>query len=44
MEHDVASKFEEMFTKFSSDPQARERAKGCAELWTTGSRELFRVV
>jgi triphosphoribosyl-dephospho-CoA synthetase len=45
MEHEVesASEFEELITKYSSDPQAREAAKGYTDLWTTGRRELFRV-
>ena len=46
MEHEVesASEFEELMTRYSSDPQAREEAKGYTDLWTTGRRELFRVV
>ena len=46
MEHDVesASEFEELLTRYSLDPQAREKAKGYTELWTTGRRELFRIV
>ena len=46
MEHEVesASEFENLITKYSSDPQAREKAKGYTDLWTTGRRELFRVV
>ena len=46
MEHEVesASEFEELLTRYSSDPQAREKAKGYTDLWTTGRRELFRVV
>lgn len=46
MEHEVesASEFEELMTKYSSDPRARESAKGYTDLWTTGRRELFRVV
>lgn len=46
LEHEVesVSEFEELFTKYSSDPQAREIAKGYTDLWTTGRRELFRVV
>lgn len=45
MEHEVesASEFEELLSKYSSDPQAREKAKGYTDLWTTGRRELFRV-
>jgi hypothetical protein len=45
MEHEVesASEFEELITRYSSDPQAREAAKGYTDLWTTGRRELFRV-
>ena len=46
MEHEVesASEFEALMTRYSTDPQAREKAKGYTELWTTGRRELFRVV
>jgi hypothetical protein len=46
MEHEVTSagEFEEMMKKYSADPQAREKSKGYTELWTTGRRELFRVV
>lgn len=46
LEHEVqsASEFEELMTKYSSDPQAREKAKGYTDLWTTGRRELFRVL
>jgi hypothetical protein len=45
MEHEVesASEFEQLLTKYSSDPQSREKAKGYTDLWTTGRRELFRV-
>jgi len=46
MEHEVesAGDFEELIHRYSSDPQAREKAKGYTDLWTTGKRELFRVV
>ena len=46
MEHEVesASQFEELMAKYSSDPQAREKAKGYTDLWISGRRELFRVV
>jgi hypothetical protein len=46
MEHEVesAAEFEELMAKYSSDPQAREIAKGYTDLWTNGRRELFRVV
>ena len=46
MEHEVESvaEFEELFTRRSSDPQAREKAKGYTDLWTSGRRELFRVI
>jgi hypothetical protein len=46
MEHEVesASEFEELLSRYSSDPEAREKAKGYTELWTTGRRELYRVV
>ena len=46
MEYEVESivGFEETFKRYSSDPQIREKAKGYTDLWTTGSRELFRIV
>jgi len=46
MEHEVESMaaFEELFKKYTTDPQIREKAKGYTDLWTTGCRELFRVV
>jgi hypothetical protein len=46
MEHQVesASEFEDLMTRYASDPQAREKAKGYTDLWTTGRRELFRVI
>jgi hypothetical protein len=46
MEHEVesASEFEGLMTKYSSDPQAREKAKGYTDLWITGRRELFRIL
>ena len=46
MEHEVesASEFEEMFKRYSSEPEMREKAKGYTELWNTGRRELFRIV
>jgi hypothetical protein len=46
MEHEVesAADFEDLLKRYASDPQAREKSKGYADLWTTGRRELFRVV
>ncbi|HEX8712619.1 MAG TPA: hypothetical protein VF730_12155 [Terracidiphilus sp.] len=46
LEHDVesASEFEQLMMTYSTDPKAREAAKGYTDLWTTGRRELFRVV
>jgi hypothetical protein len=46
MEHEVesAAQFEELMKRYSSDPQIREKAKGYTDLWTTGRRELFRVL
>lgn len=46
MEHEVesASEFEELFKRYSSDTELREKMKGYTELWNTGRRELFRVV
>ena len=46
MEHEVESlaALEELFKRYSSDSQMREKSKGYTDLWMTGSRELFRVV
>ena len=46
MEFEVesAAGFEEMYKKYATDPQMREKAAGYTDLWITGSRELFRVV
>ena len=46
MEHEVesASEFKAPMTKYSSDPQARQKAAGYTEFWTTDRRDLFRVV
>ena len=43
-EVDSAAAFEEMFKKYTTDPQIREKAKGYTDLWTTGNRQLLRVV
>jgi hypothetical protein len=46
MEHEVESlaEFEEIFKRYTSDPEMREKSKAYLELWTTGKREIFRVV
>ncbi len=46
MEHEVDSvaEFEETFKRYSTEPEIREKAMGHLELWTTGKREIFRVV
>jgi len=46
MEHQVesASEFEQLLARYASDPQVREKAKGYTDLWTSGRRELYRVV
>jgi hypothetical protein len=46
MEHEVESlsEFEEAMKRYSSDPAIHEKAKGYADHWMTGHRELFRVV
>jgi len=46
MEHAVesAAEFEALFARYSADPRAREKAQGYTDLWTSGRRELFRVV
>lgn len=46
MEHEVGStsEFEELMARYSSDPQIREKAKGYIDLWSTGRRELFRII
>jgi len=36
--------FEALLTRYASDPQMREKSTGYTDLWTTGHRELFRVV
>ena len=44
LEYEVesAAAFDEMLKKYTTDPQIREKAKGYTDLWTTGSRELWR--
>ena len=46
MEFEVesAAAFEALFQEYSTDPQVREKSKGYLDWWTTGSRELLRVV
>ena len=46
MEHELESiaEFESLMAKYSSDPQMREKAKGYIDLWSTGRREIFRVL
>jgi hypothetical protein len=46
MEYEVESiaAFEETYKRYTSDPKIREQAKGYTELWTTGSRQLWRIV
>jgi triphosphoribosyl-dephospho-CoA synthetase len=46
MEHEVetAAEFEELFKRYVTDPQLREKAKGYTELWRTGRRELFQLL
>ena len=46
LEHEVesASEFEQVMARYSSDAKVREKGKGYTELWTTGRRELYRVV
>ena len=46
MVHEVesVSEFEQLLTRYSSDAQIREKAKGYTDLWISGRRELFRVV
>jgi hypothetical protein len=46
MEHEVesAAAFEQSLAKYLSDPQIREKAKAYMDLWTTGSRELLRIL
>ncbi len=43
-EAESVAEFEEMFIRYATDPQIREKAKGYTDLWITGSRELYRVV
>ena len=46
MEHEVESlaDFETLMQRYSTDPQIREKAKDYLDLWTTGKREIFRVI
>ena len=46
LEYEVESVagFEETFSRYTSDPRIREKAKGHTDLWITGNRELFRIV
>lgn len=46
MEYEVESlsAIEQMMQRYASDLQVREKAKGYTDLWTSGSREIFRVV
>jgi hypothetical protein len=46
MEHEVESlaDFETLMQRYSTDPQIREKAKDYLDLWTTGKREIFRVM
>jgi hypothetical protein len=46
LEHEVESlaEFEELFKKYSTDAEIREKSKGYTDLWLTGRREIFRVV
>ena len=46
LEHEVdsAADFEEGLKRYMSDPQIREKAKDYLEMWTSGKRELLRVV
>ncbi|MDA1312965.1 MAG: hypothetical protein O2968_06490 [Acidobacteria bacterium] len=46
MEHEIESlaEFEETYKKYASDPQIREKAKEYLQIWTSGKREMFRVV
>jgi hypothetical protein len=43
-ELESVSQIEDLMTKYSTDPNIREKAKGYTELWTKGRREIFRVV
>ena len=46
MEHEVESlaELDDLLKRYTSDPQVREAAKGYTDLWSTGRREVFRVV
>ncbi len=45
MEYEVQSlaEYEEVYKRYTTDPQVREKMKGYTELWMTGRRELLRV-
>ena len=38
------NEFETRMQEYSTSPQIREKMAGYADLWTTGSREIFRVM
>ncbi len=46
MEHEVASlaEFETRLNEYSTQPMYREKLAGYTELWTSGEREILRVV
>jgi hypothetical protein len=46
MEHEVESlaEFEELSKRYMSDPAIREKAQAYLGSWTTGKREILRVV
>ncbi|HUG80347.1 MAG TPA: hypothetical protein VML01_01705 [Bryobacterales bacterium] len=46
MEHEIESlaELEEIYKRYTSDPQIREKAKEYLQMWTSGKREIFRVV
>ena len=45
MEYEVENlaEFERTFTEYMTKPDIREKMKGYTDLWTSGSRELFRI-
>lgn len=46
MEHEMEtlSEWETLMERYRTDPQIRSLAAGYLELWTTGKRELYKIV
>jgi hypothetical protein len=46
MEYEAANvgEFEARMQQYASDPEVKKKMQGYTDLWTTGSREILRVV